>query len=131
MVGDMVLMYELGGILRSQEDRLIMAFDTFSFRHMAISLNDTEMAFLASHPSRYILSVIEVPAFDLDVPLRLDMTGSAAPYGTRNAFLLPFWTGLIIVTDEAVDFVNSEMQPLNKLSVAARAAELHPPSQLA
>jgi len=108
-----------------------MAFDTFSFRYMAVSLNHAEMAFLTGYPSRDILSVIEVPALDLNIPLGLDMAGSAAPDGTRNAFLLPLRTRLVIVTDEAVDFVNRQMQPLNKLSMATRAAELHSPSQLA
>lgn len=131
MIGDMLLMHELRRVLRTQENRLVVAFDTLSLRHMAIPLNDTEMAFLASHPSRDILFVIEVPAFDLNIPFRLDMTGSATADGARNAFLFPFWTGLIIVTDEAVDFVNGEVQPLNKLSVAARAAEFHPSSQFA
>jgi hypothetical protein len=131
MIGDMLLMNELRGILRTQEDRLIVAFDTFSLWHMAVPLNDTEMAFLASHPSRYILFVIEVPAFNLNIPFRLDMTRGATPYGARNAFLFPFWTSLIIVTDEAVDFVNGEVQPLNKLSVAACAAEFHRSSQFA
>jgi hypothetical protein len=98
---------------------------------MAVPLDHTEMAFLTGHPSRYVLSVIEVPALDLNIPFRLDMAGRAASDGTRNTFLLPLGTRLIIVTDEAVDFVNSEMQPLNKLTVAACAAELHPPSQLA
>ena len=107
-----------------------MAFDTFSFRYMAVSLNHAEMAFLTGYPSRDILSVIEVPALDLNIPFGLDMAGSAAPDGTRNAFLLPFWPRLIIVTDEAVDLMNSEMQPLNKLSVATCAAELHPPPEL-
>jgi hypothetical protein len=107
-----------------------MAFDTFSLRYMAVPLNHAEMAFLTGHPSRDILSVIEVPAFDLDIPFRLDMAGRATPYRTRNTFLLPFWACLIVVTDEAVDFVNGEMQPLNKLTVTACAAELHPPSQL-
>jgi hypothetical protein len=49
---------------------------------MAISLNHTEMALLTGHPSCDILSVIEVPTFDLDIPFRLDMTGSAPSDGT-------------------------------------------------
>ena len=106
-----------------------MAFDTFSFRYMAVSLNHAEMAFLTGYPSRDILSVIEVPALDLNIPLGLDMAGSAAPDGTRNAFLLPLRTRLVIVTDEAVDFVNGQVQSLNKFSVAACAAQFHPPPQ--
>jgi hypothetical protein len=106
-----------------------MAFNTFSFWHMAVPLNDAEMAFLTGHPPSNILPMIEVPAFNPDVPFGLDMAGSTASYGTGNTFLLSFWSGLIIMTNEAVDFVHSEMQPLNKLSVTACATELHPPSQ--
>jgi hypothetical protein len=108
-----------------------MTFYTFSLRDMTIPLNNAEMALLTSHSSGNILPVIEVPAFDLDVPFRFHMTRSTTPDRTRNAFFFPFWTSLVIMTDEAVDFVNSEMQALNKLSVAACAAEIHPPSQLA
>jgi hypothetical protein len=95
-----------------------MAFQTFSLWNMAIPLNDTKMAFLTSHPSGDIFLVIKVPALDSDVTLRLDMTGGTTPYGTRNAFLFPFLTSLVIVTDEAIDIVNSEVFSLNKLTVA-------------
>jgi hypothetical protein len=95
-----------------------MAFHTFSLRDMAIPLNNTEMAFLTSHPSGDILSVVEVPSLDPDVPLRLDMTGSTTPYGTRNTLLFSFLTSFIVVTDKAVDIVNSEVFSLNKLTVA-------------
>jgi hypothetical protein len=53
-----------------------MAFNTFSLWDMAIALNHAEMTFLTGHPSGNILPVIEVPAFDLDIPFRLNMTGS-------------------------------------------------------
>jgi hypothetical protein len=59
-----------------------MTFHTFSLRDMTIALNNTEVAFLAGHPSRDILSVIEAPALDPDVTFRLNMTGSTTPYGT-------------------------------------------------
>jgi len=95
-----------------------MTFHTFSLWDMAIPLNNTEMAFLTGHPSSDILSVIEAPALDPDVTFWLDMTGSTTPYGTRNALFFSSWTSLVIVTDEAVDFVNSEMFSLNKLTVA-------------
>ena len=129
MIGDMFLMDELRGILRDQDNRLIVAFDTLSLRHMGIPLNDTEMTFLASNPSRDILLVIEIPAFNIDIAFGLDMAGSAASNGARNAILFPFWTGLIVVADETVDFMNGEMRPLNDLGVAGGAAELHPSSQ--
>jgi len=95
-----------------------MTLHTFSLWDMAVPLNNTEMAFLAGHSSCDILPVIEAPAFDPDVPFGLDMTGSTTPYGTRNALFFPCWTGLVIMTDEAVNFVNSEMFSLNKLTVA-------------
>ena len=95
-----------------------MAFHTLSLWDMAIPLNNTEMAFLTSHPSGDILSVIEIPSLDPDVPLRLDMAGSTTPYRTRNTLLFSFLTGLIIMTDEAIDIVNSEVLSLNKLTVA-------------
>jgi hypothetical protein len=95
-----------------------MAFHTFSLGDMGIPLNNTEMAFLTGDPSGDILSVIEVPALDANITFRLDMTGSTTPYGTRNAFFFSFWTRLVIVTDEAVDIVNSEVFSLNKLPVA-------------
>jgi hypothetical protein len=105
-----------------------MAFDTFSLGYMTVPLNHTEMAFLTGDPPGDILSVIEVPALDLNIPFRLDMAGGAPSDGTRNALLLPFWPRLIIVTDEAVDFVNREVFSLNKLSMAACTTKLHPPS---
>jgi hypothetical protein len=95
-----------------------MALHTFSLGDMGIPLNNTEMAFLTGHPSGDIFSVIEVPALHLDVTFRLNMTGSTTSYGTRNALFFSFRTSLVIVTDEAVDIVNSEVFTLNKLTVA-------------
>jgi hypothetical protein len=74
-------MHELRGIFRTQEDRFIMTFQTLSFRDMAISLNDAEMALLTGYPSSNILLVIEAPTFDLDIPFRLDMAGGASSDG--------------------------------------------------
>jgi hypothetical protein len=118
MVGHMFLMHELGGVLRTQQDRLVMTLHTFSLWDMAIALNHTEMAFLTRHPSRDILSVIEAPALDSDITFWLDMTGSATPYGARNALFFSAGTGFVIVADEAVDVVNREMLSLDKLTVA-------------
>jgi hypothetical protein len=81
VIGDMFLMHELRGIFRTQEDRFIMTFQTLSFRDMAISLNDAEMALLTGYPSSNILLVIEAPTFDLDIPFRLDMAGGASSDG--------------------------------------------------
>jgi len=83
-----------------------MTFHTFSLRDMAIPLNHTEMAFLTGYPSGDILLVIKVPALDPDVTFGLDMTGSTTPYGTRNALFFSPGSSFVIVTDEAVDFVN-------------------------
>jgi len=90
-----------------------MALDAFSFGNMGVSLNDIDMTFFTGYTSGDILPVIEAPAFDPDVTFWLDMTGSTTPYGTRNALFFSCWTGLVIMTDEAVDFVNSEMFSLN------------------
>jgi len=51
MVGDMLLVHELGSIFCTQNDRLIMTLEALPFGDMAISLNNTEVAFLTGHPS--------------------------------------------------------------------------------
>jgi hypothetical protein len=51
-----------------------MAFDAFPLRHMPISLDNTEMTFFTGNPSGDILLVVEVPPFDLNIPLGLNMT---------------------------------------------------------
>jgi hypothetical protein len=51
MIRDMFLMRELGGVLGTQYDRLIMTLKTLSLGHMAVSLNDTEMALHTGYPS--------------------------------------------------------------------------------
>jgi hypothetical protein len=53
-----------------------MALYTFPLRDMTIPLDHTEMAFLTGHPPGNIFLMIEIPAFDLDIPFRLNMTGS-------------------------------------------------------
>ena len=128
VVGDMFLMHELRGIFRTQEDRFIMTFHTLSLRDMAISLNHTEVALLTGYPSCDILSVIEVPTLDLDIPFGLDMTGGAPSDRTGNALRLPFRTSLIIVTNKAVNFMNSKVFSLNELGVTGGAWKFHPPS---
>jgi len=97
---------------------------------MTIPLNHTKMALFTSHPSCDVLSVVEIPSLDLNVSFRLDMAGRAASDSARDTFLLSSRARFVVVTDEAVDLMNSEMQPLNKLSVATCAAELHPPPEL-
>jgi hypothetical protein len=129
VVGNMFLMHELRGIFRTQEDRFIMTFQTLSFRDMAISLNDTEMAFFTGDPSFDILFVIEAPTFYLDIPFGLDMTGRTPSDCTGNALLFSFRTSVVIVTDETVDFMNGQVFSLNKLSVTTGTPEIHSPSQ--
>src|SRR3972149_7791471 len=73
--------------------------------------------------------MIETPPFDLNVPFGFDVARGASSNGTRNAFLLPFWSSLIKVTDETIGFMNGEMQSLHKLSMASGASKVHPPSQ--
>jgi hypothetical protein len=130
MVGDMFLMHELGGILRAQYDRLIMAFTTFPLGDMAIPPHNTEMTFLTSHPSGDILPMIKIPTFDFNIPFGFDMTRSTTPYGTRNAFLFSSWASPVKVTNKTVGFVNGEMQPLNELSMARGATKPHSSPQL-
>jgi hypothetical protein len=106
-----------------------MALDAFALRNMAVSLNDIDMASLTDNPSFNILSMIETPALDLNVPLRFNVTRSATTYGTGNAFLFPLWASLVVVTDETVDFVHGEVRSLDKLGMTRGASKLHPPSQ--
>ncbi len=107
-----------------------MALDTFSLWDMAIPLNDIEMALLTGHPSFNILAVIKIPTVNFNVSPRSKMAGSATTHGTRDAFLFPFGTGLVIVADEAVCLVNGKVLPLDNLGMAGGASQLHSPSQL-
>jgi len=120
----------LGGILGDKNLRFVMAFDALSFGNMGISLNHAQMTLLASNPPRDILAVIEIPALHIDIALRLDVAGSAASDGARNAILFSLWAGLVVMTDETIDFMDREMGPLDDLGVAGGAAELHPSSQI-
>jgi hypothetical protein len=129
VIGDMFLMHELRGIFCAQDDRFIMTFHTLSFRDMAISQNDTEMAFFTGDPPFDILFVIKVPTFYLNIPFGLDMTGRTPSDRTGYAFLFSFRASLVIVTDETVDFMNGQVASLNKLSVTTGTPEIHPPSQ--
>jgi len=58
------------------------------------------------------------------------VAGSAASDGARNAILFSLWAGLVVMTDETIDFMDREMGPLDDLGVAGGAAELHPSSQI-
>jgi hypothetical protein len=129
VVGNMFLMHELGGIFRRQEDRFIMTFQTLSFRDMAISLHNAEMALLTGDPSGNILPVIKAPAFDLDIPFGLDMAGGTSSHRAGKALLFSPWTGFVVVTDETVDFMNGKMFSLNKLRMTTGTPKAHSPSQ--
>jgi hypothetical protein len=128
MIRDMILMHELRGILSGQQFRLIMALDTLPFRNMTIPLNDVDMAPLTDNPSGNILPVIEIPPLDFNISFGLNMAGGTSTYRTRNTLLFTLLAGLIVMADETVDFVNSEMGSLNELGVAGRASKFHSPS---
>ena len=106
-----------------------MAFNAFPLRHMGVSLNDAEMTLLARHPSLDIFAVIEIPTFDIDIAFGCDMAGGATSNGAGDTILFSLWASLIIVTDEAVDFMNREVGSLNDLGMAGGATELHSPPQ--
>jgi len=82
MVGNMFFMQDLRGILGAHNLRLVMALDTFSLRYVAIPLNHTEVTFFTGHPSCNILTMIEIPSFDPNVPFGLDVARGTTPYGT-------------------------------------------------
>ena len=130
VIGHMILMHELRGIFSAQYLWLIVALNALPFRDMAISFYDIEMAPFADYASFNVLPMIETPPFDLDIPLRFHMARSAATDGTGDAFFIPSWASLIIVTDETIRLVNREMFPLDDLGVAARASKVHIPSQI-
>jgi hypothetical protein len=95
---------------------------------MAIPLQNAEMASFTGNPSRDIFSVIKVPSFNTDIPFRLNVAGGASSHRTRKTVFFPFGTGLKIVTDKTIGFMNREMFPLNKLCMTRGATKLHAPS---
>ena len=130
MVGHMILVHQLGSIFRAQDFRLIMALNAFSFWDVTVPLNDMDMTSFAGDPSGNILPVIETPALNFDISFGFNMAGGTASYGTGNTLLLSLWTRLVIVADEAIDFMNRQVFPLNELSMTAGTAKLHSPPQL-
>ena len=58
-----------------------MTFQAFSFRDMAISLHNAEMALLASDPPGNILLMIEAPTLDADIPFGLHVAGGTSSDG--------------------------------------------------
>ena len=131
VVGDMFPMENLRSILRAEKDGLVMALETFSLRNVPIALDHADVAFLAGHPSFDVLSMIETPIFDLDVPLRLKVARGTASDGTGQAILFSLRTRFVVMADEARGLMNRQVLPLNELGVAGRASQRHPPSKFA
>jgi hypothetical protein len=131
MIRDVFPMKGLRRIFCHEYLRFVMAFKTLSLRHMGIPLNHTEMTLLASHSSINIFTMVEIPALDIDVAFWRNVAGGATSHCTGDAVLFPLWTGLIVVTDEAVGFMDREVGSLNDLGMAGGAAKFHPSSQFA
>jgi hypothetical protein len=106
-----------------------MTLDTLSLRDMSISSHHIDMAPFTGHASCNIFPMIEVPTFDLNVPFGFDVARGASSYSTRDTFLLPSWSSIVIVADDAVNFMNGEMFSLYELGVTGGASKFHPPSQ--
>jgi hypothetical protein len=86
-----------------------VALETFPFRDVTIPLHDIHMAFLARHSSGNILSMIKIPIFDFDIPLRFDMAGGTTSNGTGDTFLFCSGPRLVVMANEAVGVVDREM----------------------
>jgi hypothetical protein len=127
VAADMILMHELRGIFSSQYFGLFMALETLSFRDMAISSNDINMTLLACYSPCNILSVIEAPAFDFNVPFGFDMARGTSSHSARETFLLPSGSSPIKVTNEAVGFMDGEVSSLNKLSMTSGTSKRRDP----
>jgi len=130
MIRDMILVLELRGVLGDQELRFVVALDALPFRHMAVPFDYVEMTLLAGHPPLDVFPVVEIPAFDIDVALRLEVAGGASADRTGKALFLSFRTGLVVVADETVGFVNGQVLSLDHLGVAGGASQFHPAFQL-
>ena len=129
MIRDVIPMKRLRGVFCHEYLRFIMAFEALSLRHMVIPLNHTEMTLLAGNPAINILTMVEIPTFNIDVAFGCNMAGSAPSYCAGDAVLLSLWARLVIMTDKAVDFMNREVGSLNDLGMTRGASKLHPPSQ--
>jgi len=115
----------LRAIFRHEDFRFVMALKTFSFRHVGIPLDHAEVTLLAGDPSFDILAMVEVPAFDVDIAFGGDVTGRATSHGTGDAVLLSLGTGLVIVADETIAFMNRQVGPLDDLGMTRCTAEFH------
>jgi hypothetical protein len=129
VISDMHLVEGRGAIFRDKNLGFVMAFKALSLRHMGIPLNHAHMALLAGDPSCNVLAMIEIPAFDIDIPFGGNVAGGATPNRTGDAVFLSFGPGLVVVADKTVDLVNRQVGPLNNLGMAGGTAELHPPPE--
>jgi hypothetical protein len=128
MIGNMFLMCELGGIFCTQNERFIMAFNTLSFRNMAVALNNTKMAFLTGHSSLNILSMVKIPAFDFNISFGFNVARGTTSYSTRKTLPFPFETSFVVMADETVCLMNGKVHSLDELGVTGGASKLHFPS---
>jgi hypothetical protein len=106
-----------------------MTLQAFPFWDMTIALNHIHVAMLTLYSSLNILSMIEIPSFNINIPFGLNMTGLTPPHCTRDAFLFSSGTHPIKMTDETVGLMDSQMESLDKLGMTACTAKSHPPSQ--
>jgi hypothetical protein len=75
--------------------------------------------------------MIETPAFDFNIPFRLDVTRGAASHRTGEAIILSSRSGAVVMTDETVGIMDCEVEPLNNLGVARCTSNPHSPPHLA
>jgi hypothetical protein len=73
MVCDVILVHELGGNLGIQSFGFLVALEAFPLRNMTVPLNNIDMALLARDAPCNVLSVIESPPLDFNVPFRFDV----------------------------------------------------------
>jgi len=106
-----------------------MTLETFPFWNMTIALNHIHVAMLTFYPSLNVLSMIEIPSFNINVTFGLNVTGLATAHCTREAFLLSSGTHPIKMADEAVGLMDGQMESLDKLGMTACTTKSHPPSQ--
>jgi hypothetical protein len=125
MVRHMVSVDELGGVFGDKDLRFVVAFEALSLGDMGIPLNHAEMTLFARNPSFDILAVIEIPTLDVDIAFGRDVARGAASNRAGDTVFFPLWPSLVVMTDEAVDFMNREVGTLNDLGMTGGAAELH------
>src|SRR4030043_2410275 len=113
----MIFVHEWRGILGSQYFWFIMTLETLPLRDMAVPSYHIDMTLFTINASCNIFPMIEVPTFDFNVPFGFDVARGASSHSTRDTFLLPSWSSIVIVADDAVNFMNGEMFSLYELGV--------------